>query len=333
MSSLRPLGVVVGGLAAVLATIDKVAAVEDPPPQVVTLDELSCARRVGMIMVGETPSADLLAQVRAGTLTRDQLVERYLDDPRLLARLEAHALSTFGVVPTDVPLTYSAEEIREPARFFVHLYREDLDLAELVTADYGIGADGQPVARPGGAGILSNVFFLTMKNGGASPDDPRFVVGQPRRTAARVVAGKLLNLRFTAITEVPEGMETSRDAIKDNPVCASCHQDLYAGVDQIALRLECAAQELRGLAPSADCGDPSSILGVEVEDLEAMGEIMAVSNEFHLAMLSFFHQLLYGREPAVEDVADLRPVMTAYVAGGRTPRVLTRELMRLACTD
>jgi len=107
------------------------------------------AIRLATDLLGAHPTVAELEAIAGGTLSTDELIDRYLDDERFYHRLLWIANDFFLTERTDVPFFQEVfddemeEEIaaslgEEPLRLFQYLVSHDLPMTDLVTAAYTV---------------------------------------------------------------------------------------------------------------------------------------------------------------------------------------------------
>ncbi|MCA9411418.1 MAG: DUF1592 domain-containing protein [Candidatus Omnitrophica bacterium] len=113
------------------------------------LPDTQYAVRLAVDLLGAHPTVGDLEAIAGGTLTTNELIERYLDDERFYHRLLWIANDFFLTERTDIPFFQETfddemeEELaasvgEEPLRLFQYLVSHDLPMTELATAPYTV---------------------------------------------------------------------------------------------------------------------------------------------------------------------------------------------------
>ncbi|MGK0220447.1 MAG: hypothetical protein ACI9HE_003958, partial [Planctomycetota bacterium] len=226
------------------------------------ISDLELASRLSFFLWSTQPDAELMELARAGRLSAPaQLAEqiaRMLDSPRAATFyenfveqwLELREIDWFKP-PMELDAAMLTSISQEPSAFFEHLVKHDLALSNLMSSDFAV-VDPllasfyglEPAQQPGfqavqlpqdsvRGGLLSQIIVLTMDGDGRR--------SMPVHRGAWVLR-KLLDAPPAAPPPnvpafSPDGILGTRAVIelhRNNPACASCHQEM----DAIGMGLE-----------------------------------------------------------------------------------------------
>jgi hypothetical protein len=211
--------------------------------------------RISMALRGVRPAIEDYEAVRAGTLTREDLVARWLDDPRfgetvrdlyaelLLLRAPSMQVPALGPLTGENKQDMAAALSEEPLALIEHVVTEGRPFTEIVTADYTVldgraariweghaydptGPDVQIVpwtdGRPAAGILATNGLWTRHRSAGANH----------HRGRANLIADALLcndffdfNVPITADVDLSDP-EAVADAVSTVPECMACHTDL-----------------------------------------------------------------------------------------------------------
>lgn len=162
-------------------------------------------------LVDRPPTATELADYDLGEVTRDELIDRWLDSDAFRDAYYHRArvlLETDGTVDGD-----------EPARLLTYAFLNDRPIRDVLTAEYSVNEAFEAVERPpehGATGLLTMKGYIRGK-----PGLPHY------NYSARVLAG-FLGYVFEVPPEAFEARDTATAASTVDPesLCYSCHRVL-----------------------------------------------------------------------------------------------------------
>lgn len=291
---------------------------EDPPAQPGSVDTstqaispVACLRKAALDLTEKAPSLEDIDSVKAGTKSLGEIVDGYMSSPAFAEVVRHWFLNKFE--PTSlVPDTADKEE---PARIARYLVTNDIDFRQLVTADYTVGADGaKKSVGPTAAGILSTQTYLSAYTG-----------LENRNWGGQIIKG-LAGIVLAPISEVPEGIDTSKSGLAGNPVCAGCHVNPLYGVDYAASFHDC--YDDKGL-PIAGCArqSDSQLLGQTGRTLADLGKILAGSIEWRATMIQTFYTHLGARPIGKNETSQYRDYEQAWIAADYKPKALIKQIV------
>jgi hypothetical protein len=240
--------------------------------------------RMAQDLLARPPDAAELARLASGEDTLDSLAEAYVDSPEFRARFFEKMR-----IRTESDGTPDSDE---PARLWTWLLTAERPLEELLTADYGMDAAGQPVARPahhGRTGVLTMRGFMQNKPGLPGYNFP-----------ARVMTDFM-----GTIFEIPEevfeqrGTSTASSTVDPSSACYSCHRVLTPLAHQ-RLRWTNAGDyrevDDQGLAIDDSDRGLVSDYPFKGQGLEAFSTVAVKKEAFRRRTLNAVHAFATGRE-------------------------------------
>lgn len=291
---------------------------EKPEPEVPAggdtpkpISQLACLRKAAFDLIERAPSAQEMDDVTSGAKSIGDVVDGYLSAPEFSDVVFHWFLQTFE--PTT--LIPAAADKEEPARIAQYVVTNDIDFRQLVTADYTVGADRErKTAGPDAAGVLSTQAYLSAYSG-----------LENRNWAGRLLR-VLMGTVLVPVTEVPEGIDSSKTGLASNPACAGCHANPIYGVDYAAAFHDC--YDNKGL-PIAGCvrQNDSLFLGQTGRSLADLGKILAASPEWRAAMIQAFYTNLGGRPMAKSETSQYFDYEDAWVAAEYKPKALIKQIV------
>jgi hypothetical protein len=274
------------------------------------ISPLACLRKAALDLVERAPSPQEIDAVRTGAKSIGDVVDNYLSAPEFSEVVFHWFLQTFEPT-TLVPATADKEE---PARIAQYVVTKDLDFRQLVTADYTVGTDREKkAAGADAAGVLSTQAYLSAYSG-----------LENRNWAGRLLR-VLMGTVLVPVTEVPEGIDSSKTGLASNPACAGCHTNPIYGVDYAAAFHDC--YDNKGL-PIAGCvrQTDSLFLGQSGRSLADLGKILAASPEWRAAMIQAFYTNLGGRPMGKNETSQYFDYEEAWVAADYRPKALIKQI-------
>lgn len=289
----------------------------DPPEQPNTpsttqaISDVACLRKAALDLTETGPSAQDVADIKSGAKSLDQVVDGYLSSPAFSDVARRWFLDKFE--PTSkVPATADKEE---PARIAQYLLTNDIDFRELVTADYTVDANGaKKTLGPSAAGILSTQTYLSAYGG-----------LENRNWGGQIIRG-LAGIVLVPVSEIPEGIDSSKAGLAANPVCAGCHVNPLYGIDYAASFHDCYDDQ--GLPiPGCSRQSDSQLLGQTGRTLADLGKILAGSAEWRATMIQTIYTQLGGRPIAKNETSQYRDYEEAWLAAEYKPKALIKQIV------
>lgn len=330
------------------------------------LDAPRLLRRISLDLRGHLPDGGELAYVADDPAMLDELIESYLEGPRvedrmveLLAEHWWTRVDVFDVVYQDYGLRPEQEYLfessvgSEPLRLMAHIIAEDRPWTDVVTTDTtranlfleGIWplefVDGPPEAdgwtdarytdgRPA-AGVLSTNGLWW-----------RYITTDSNMNRGRAAAISRLLLcedylaRPITFTAADTDVSDPETAIKTDPYCMACH----ASLDPVAAslfgfwwlslysRIEEDRYHPEREALAADMiGEEPAWYGEPMSGLSDLGWHITQDPRFYTCAVDTFAKLLWRREITPDDRPRLDAVREAFLASGASPQTLLTELV------
>lgn len=323
-------------------------------------------RRISLDLLGRLPSATDLARVEDDPGAVSDVVEHYLSNKALEARmvelLAEHwwtRVDVFDVVYQDYGLTPQQEFLfeesvgSEPLRLLANVIAEDRPWTDVVTQDTTQAndfleqtwplefVDGQPEpgvwaearytdGRPA-AGVLSTNGLWW-----------RYITTESNMNRGRAAAVSRLLLcedylaRPITFTAADADVSDPETAIKTDPYCMACH----ASLDPVAASLfgfwwlslysrieEDRYHPEREALASEILGEEPAFYGQPMSGLADLGWHISQDPRFYTCAVDTFAKLLWRRPVTADDRPRLDAVREAFLASGASPQTLLAELV------
>lgn len=292
----------------VAATIVSGTAYAGPTPAPISPN--ACLRKIALDLTNHAPSDADYAALKAGTPLVD-LVDKYLATPEF----SQIAFDIYRGEYAPTILVPEEADKAEPARIARRLLVNNVDFRELVTGTYSVDASGNTVPGTNGpaAGILSTQNFLSA------------FTGIENRNWAGNILKTLAGITLMAVSEVPEGTDSSRAGLASNPACAGCHANPLNGVDYVAAFHDC--YDVKGLPISGCTPKTTEFLGKSGSTLADLGRILGESPEWRAQTIQSFHWLFWGRAIGRNETARYRRAEKAWLDGDYRPHALIKYIV------
>lgn len=283
------------------------AAYADPIPT--PISRVACLRKLAMDLTDKAPSDEDFAALASGKPLRE-FADQYIATAAFSQKMFDFFRGTYA--PTDlVPDTADKEE---PARIGRHVVVKNGDLRDMVAGNYTVDAAGNVVAAPGVAsGILTTQTYLSAYTG-----------NEFRNWAGQVIKG-LAGTVLIPVSEVPDGVDSSRNGLASTPACAGCHTNPLHGVDKVAAFHDCYS--VAGL-PIAGCTPTqTTFLGKAGAAITDLGRILADSVEWRAASIQDFYRIFWGRGIGKNETSYYRSSEQALLDAGYKPQELIKHIV------
>jgi len=283
------------------------AAFADSTPT--RISPVACLRKLAMDLTNQAPSDDDFAALAAGK-PLSEFADQYIATAAFSQKIFDFFRGTYS--PTDlVPDTADKEE---PARIARHVVVSNGDLRDMVAGNYTVDAAGNVVPGTGvKSGILTTQTYLSAYTGNLF-----------RNWSGQVIKG-LAGTVLTPVSEVPDGVDSSRNGLAANPACASCHTNSLHGVDKVAAFHDCYS--VAGL-PIAGCTPtPTTFLGKPGSTITDLGQILAESVEWRAASIQDFYRIFWGRGIGKNETSYYRSAEKALLDAGYKPQELVKHIV------
>lgn len=278
----------------------------EPTPE--ALSPVACLRKIALDLTDHAPSEADLAALNSGT-PLENFVDQYLETPEFKTIM----FDTFrGKFPPTLLVPEDADR-EEPARIAHRAVVNNIDFREVVTGKYTVAKDGTVAASTSGdvAGVLSTQTYLSAYSG-----------IENRNWAGQLLTG-LTGVLLMAISEIPEGIDSSPSGLAANPACAGCHANPLHGVDYVAAFHSC--YDVKGLFIEGCVPKETEFLGKKGTTLADLGAILASSPEWRAETIQSFHRLFWGRDIARNETPLYRRAERAWVEDGYRPHALIKH--------
>lgn len=331
------------------------------PARLAAVDQLT---RASLDLLGVRPSISDIDRVSADEAALGVIIDEYLADPRLSARI-ADLFSEVFLTRTESYLVsfeaYGVEDIAtpdllrsigdEPLQMLGYLTTNDLPLTDLVTADYSMGnevlARLWPIDYPDSATGWQKVHYTDGRPAAGLLSSNslwwRYTTSDSNANRGRANVVSRLFLCHDYLTRPIDfdrnvnllDAEALSDALRTNPGCMNCHISL----DPLAAYFfgfsyyEFTGNELAMYHPERErnwtqlLGTPPSYYGQPGDDLSDLGRQIASDNRFPECIVEHTAELLLRREVSSLDMETLTRHREALLAGGMKMRPLLKSLL------
>jgi hypothetical protein len=337
-------------------------------PDVVFVDPVAHLVRASMALRGMRPSLAEIEAVAADPAALEGIIDGYLESPEFgetMRDLHNEALLTRDfILPAVEDLAgYSAGRIgqslgEEPLRLVEHVIMNDRPYTEIVTADYTVADE-----------VVAKAYGLTYDPAGAEWQETHYTDGRPEagilssstlflrhrsagqnwhRGRANQISQALLCYNFLDRDVVLDQSinladpEVVRNAVVQNPACASCHQTL-----------DPLASYFWGFAPNVNLGNiatypvpnmyvpanegrwqntsrrPPSYFGQETTtpDLRGLGEIIAEDPRFSMCAATRFYAYMAQVELDAVPLGLASRLQSTFVDTGYSAKALAKAVV------
>jgi hypothetical protein len=321
--------------------------------------------RASMALRGVRPSLDDLAAVRADAGALPALVDRYLDTPEFGATMrdlhnEALLTRNLSLPAVDDLAGYSAARIEasigeEPLRLIERVILADRPYTEILTAAYTVADDVVAKAYglaydPAGptwqethytdgrpeVGILSSsTYFLRHISAGAN-----WHRGRANSVASALLCYNFLDRDVTIDTSINlADPEVVRDAVVQNPACASCHQTLdplasfFWGYAPNPVINKITAYPFSTFDPAAvnrwrtTSQRPPTFFGDAGAGLGELAQLLAADPRFSLCAAQRFYAFMAQLDLDAVPLALAARFQDVFVASGYSAKALARAIV------
>ncbi len=296
-------------LAACLSTAALAGPTSDVPER---MSDASCLRKLALDLTHRGPTDEELGKLRGGTATLAQLADAYLASPEFSQVVFDWFRREFP--PTS--LTPPGTDTEEPARIARYIVDNDKDYRELLTGTYTVAAGGivaQQTGKPA-AGVLSTRHYMSSS------------LGLLRRNWAGRFERQWTGIALQAISIPPNTpLDTSREGLANNVVCAGCHIHPLYGIDALAKFVDCWKDD--GSYDNTCTPPPTEFLTIKGQGLPDLGKATVSTNEWKAQMVSYFFRQLYGRPLASTETRAYLDAVEVFEASGFKAKALLRHLV------
>lgn len=292
----------------IAATLLSGAAHAAPKPS--PISPSACLRKIALDLTNHAPSDEDYAALKAGT-PLGTFVDKYLATPefsQVAFDVYRGEFAPSTLVPDDA-------DKAEPARIARRLLVNNIDFRDLVTANYSVDESGNTVEGTNGpaAGVLSTQNYLSA------------FTGIEYRNWAGHLLKTIAGIELTAISDVPEGVDASREGLATNPACAGCHANPLNGVDYVAAFHDC--YDDKGLKIEGCTPKMTEFLGKTGSTLVDLGRILADSPEWRAQTIQSFHWLFWGRGIGRNETSRYRRAEAAWLEDNYRPHALVKHMV------
>jgi hypothetical protein len=296
-------------LAAALSTAALAGPTSTAPE---AISDVACLRKMALDLTHRGPTDDELARLKAKSTTLAQLADAYLASPEFSQVVFDWYRREFP--PTS--LTPVGTDTEEPARIARYVVMNDRDLRELLTGSYTVAGGGTVAQQTGkpAAGVLSTRHYMSSS------------LGLLRRNWAGRFQRQWTGIALQAVSIPPNTpLDTSREGLAANAICAGCHIHPLYGIDALAKFVDCWRED--GSYDSACTPPPAEFLTVKGQGLPDLGKATVSSNEWKAQMVSYFFRQLYGRGLATSETGAYLEAVQVFEASGFKARALLRHFV------
>lgn len=274
------------------------------------MSKVACLRKMALDLTNAGPALADVDAVRSGGKSLSDMADTYLASPQFSTVVFNWFRATFPptmLVPDDA-------DKEEPARIARYIVTNDIDFRELVTGDYTVGTNGAKAAGPANAaGVLTTQSYLSA------------FTGIENRNWARHILSGMTGILLQPVSDVPAGIDASREGLAANPACSNCHTNPIYGVDHAASFHDC--YDKSGVAIASCTPKQTSFLGQNGTTIPDLGKILTNSVEWRATMIQTFYVRLGGRPAGKNELPQYRDSEAAWMAAGYKPKALIKQMV------